>query len=403
MFSIRARAVVVVAIATLAASGFLASQALGQQKPAPAAAAPPPANPDGLRNVTVLKNIRDVLPEMHFMRASLGVTCDFCHVAERDQYWRDDKPEKVRARQMMLMTQEINRANFGGRQVVTCNTCHRGSPRPVGVPPIGQGTFPDTTHAEPVAARPGVPAAQVVADYLKALGGREKLEALTSRAARMTVLRSAVVDAGTPKARAVTRGQAVIVETLQQGPDRRSYRRIADNGQTLSLLIVGDKGWVAAAPAPPRPMAAADLAQAEREWRAAFGLGRELDIARRFAASTAPARRDTIDGREVQVLAGPAAEPGATERLYFDAQTGLLTRRLLLRPTQVGPDPEQTDYADYRPVDGVLIPFRITTSYLDDSHLGLTRLLGQVRHNAPIDPHAFDPPPAATAAAGARP
>src|SRR5262249_35543676 len=94
----------------------------------------PPAKPtpdDGFGNVQVLKGVRDLLPTMHFIRASLGVRCDYCHVTETNKYRLDDKPTKVRAREMIVMTRQINEAAFGGKQVITCNTCHRGSPKPI--------------------------------------------------------------------------------------------------------------------------------------------------------------------------------------------------------------------------------------------------------------------------------
>src|ERR1700675_3460538 len=81
------------------------------------------------KNIQVLKGMpsSQLLPVMHFMRTSLGVRCDYCHVAENGKYWMDDKPAKQTARRMLQMVFDINKANFGGRTVVTCNTCHRGS------------------------------------------------------------------------------------------------------------------------------------------------------------------------------------------------------------------------------------------------------------------------------------
>jgi hypothetical protein len=73
----------------------------------------------------------------------LGVRCQYCHVGEEGQpltqfnFVSDDKRTKVVARQMMLMVQEINRrldslpAGLGARLQVTCNSCHRGTSRPV--------------------------------------------------------------------------------------------------------------------------------------------------------------------------------------------------------------------------------------------------------------------------------
>src|SRR5262245_61767410 len=45
------------------------------------------------KNILVLKGMpsSQLLPVMHFMRTSLGVRCDYCHVAENDKYWMDDK------------------------------------------------------------------------------------------------------------------------------------------------------------------------------------------------------------------------------------------------------------------------------------------------------------------------
>src|SRR5215813_13714135 len=89
-------------------------------------------------NIQVLKGLPEsqLYAIMWFIRASLGVPCDYCHVKEgpdRDKGWlwdRDDKPQKVRAREMMRMVMDINKNSFGGNQVVTCYSCHRGTTRP---------------------------------------------------------------------------------------------------------------------------------------------------------------------------------------------------------------------------------------------------------------------------------
>ena len=57
-----------------------------------------------------------------------------------------------------------------------------------------------------------------------------------------------------------------------------------------------------------------------------------------------------------------------------------MRRQVVFRPTVLGPDPEQTDFEDYRDVGGVKVPFLVTTSYVDDNHLGTTRKLAEVRH-----------------------
>lgn len=73
----------------------------------------------------------------------LGVRCQYCHVGEEGQpldrfdFVTDQERTKVVARQMMRMVQEVNRRldSLPGRETsglqVTCNTCHRGTSRPV--------------------------------------------------------------------------------------------------------------------------------------------------------------------------------------------------------------------------------------------------------------------------------
>jgi hypothetical protein len=79
---------------------------------------------------------------------SLGVSCGFCHVPGK---WDlDDKEEKNTARLMFAMVQAINRdyiskvpVDSGSpRPMVSCMTCHRGMPRPMGSGGPPPGTRP---------------------------------------------------------------------------------------------------------------------------------------------------------------------------------------------------------------------------------------------------------------------
>jgi hypothetical protein len=86
---------------------------------------------------------------------------------------------------------------------------------------------------------------------------------------------------------------------------------------------------------------------------------------------------------------------GRLQHLFFSVDTGLLLRRIVYTPLLLGLDPEQTDYEDYRDVNGIKVPFTIKVSYLDDNHLGTTRKLIDVRDNLTIEPDKFQPPPPA--------
>ncbi|MEO5649958.1 MAG: c-type cytochrome, partial [Ginsengibacter sp.] len=53
---------------------------------------------------------------MHHFTASLGVKCNYCHVRNTEtkkmEFAKDDKPEKLIARKMMLMAIDINKNHF---------------------------------------------------------------------------------------------------------------------------------------------------------------------------------------------------------------------------------------------------------------------------------------------------
>jgi photosynthetic reaction center cytochrome c subunit len=76
-------------------------------------------------------------------------------------------------------------------------------------------------------------------------------------------------------------------------------------------------------------------------------------------------------------------------RLYFDPKTGLLVRMVRLANTAVGRNPTQIDYADYREVDGVKMPFRWTLSRPNGR---FTIQLSEVKQNVPIEDSRFTKP-----------
>src|ERR1051326_305965 len=87
------------------------------------------------KNIQVLKGIPvdDFMETMGVMCASLQFDCSDCHAnAGTDKVdWAADTPRKRMARTMVTMVKNINQTNFGGRQMVTCWTCHRNRDRPL--------------------------------------------------------------------------------------------------------------------------------------------------------------------------------------------------------------------------------------------------------------------------------
>ena len=96
----------------------------------------------------------------------------------------------------------------------------------------------------------------------------------------------------------------------------------------------------------------------------------------------------TIDDRDVQVVQG-SRTGGALATLYFDKESGLLVRLVRYADSAVGRIPMQTDYADYREVSGVKLPFRWTSTWLDGRS---TIELTDVRPNVTIAAARFTRP-----------
>jgi Photosynthetic reaction centre cytochrome C subunit len=372
-------------VLALAMAASLAVRSPAAEPPKPAAspqatasAAPAePAAEQRYKNIQVLKGMpaSQLMPVMHLMRASLGTRCDFCHVAEGNRYELDTE-HKETAREMIRMVLALNKDSFEGRTAVTCNTCHRGQEHPVRTVPIGQGLFADTTHGagEEEQGREKLPSAAEVLDrYIQALGGRAALEGVKSRVSRGTLLRMKVVGSGTPKAWAVNRGQEDPLEIVQQAPDRVTVTVGPPSAQIIQRLE-GAAGTVQG-PNGERPLAPAEVAH----MAARIDLRKELKLRDR-ADKARVVGREPIDGKDALVLRLPG-DDGTTQTLYFDAATGLLRRQIVYTPTVLGPDPEQTDFEDYRDVGGVKVPFLVKTSYIDDNHLGTTRKLAEVQHN----------------------
>src|SRR5215218_4821267 len=151
------------------------------------------------KNIQVLKGLPDsqLMNEMNFIAASLGVQCGFCHVSQgKDAQGRtnwvwesDEKEEKKTAREMMRMVLAVSNGNYGvSRGQVTCYTCHRGQEHPQSLPtlplavsghetpPAGATPAPDA-HGAAADARPAQPTVQQVFDkYVAAVGKPEAVK-----------------------------------------------------------------------------------------------------------------------------------------------------------------------------------------------------------------------------------
>ena len=343
-----------------------------------AQAAKPQMAEEVFKNVQLLKGIPvdEFMDTMGMISAAVGLNCLDCHTGDSDTSWERfaaDTELKRTSRRMILMVNALNKGNFRGAQAVTCYTCHRGELRPTTVPNlIVQYSAPvqDPNEIE-IFSPPGGPSADQVLDkYVQALGGEQRLANLRSFAGKGTYTG---FD---------THHTKVPFEIFAEAPSKRTtiiHAAFADRVAAYD----GREAWIAAIekPLPLMPLTGGNLDGTKIEAMLSFPAQIKQAFQQWRVGST------TIDDHEVQVVQGANAGQSPVN-FYFD-ESGLLVRMVRFVDTPIGRVPTQIDYADYREVSGIKMPFRWTTTWTD----GQTTIeLSEVQPNVSIEAAKFGKP-----------
>ncbi|HSE30155.1 MAG TPA: c-type cytochrome [Pyrinomonadaceae bacterium] len=318
------------------------------------------------KNIQLFKELpaTELDPTMAFISGSLGVRCNFCHVPTA--FEKDDKPTKMAARRMIQMVFDLNKGSFNGESAVSCFTCHRGKSKPVSVPAIGQNLWAPTPPRKAESAPPSID--QILAKYVDAIGGVTAWEKVKSRITKGSRIGADEV--------------LVPEEVYQKSPNKlvtiTSYPEIVFTNGFNGTTAWGHSSRGGAQQLPPEV-----LNQLKNE--AVFD--KEINI-RKSYTDLRVAGQEKIGERDAWVvIASPAS--GLPERLYFDAVSGQLVRRYVESKTILGRLPLQTDFEDFREVDGIKLPFLIRWS-LPGRSWG--RKVAEVKQNVPIEDSKFELP-----------
>jgi photosynthetic reaction center cytochrome c subunit len=336
---------------------------------------------EAFKNIQVLKTIPadELQPTMRYIAGSLGVQCGFCHVMspERD-FAKDDKKEKQTAREMMKMVMTINQENFEGRQQVSCNSCHNGHAFPSIVPAVAtEASIKEQEQQRANERGPGVqaqgqPAQQeqrptaesLFEKYEQAIGGAAAIDKITSR-----YVKGAVTSPG---------GNSDF-EQYNKAPDKSWVSTSTPRGARVQAFD-GTQGWTQAGRVEPM-RDVTDIKMNSDFYRNLKFTGRYKQ-ARVF-------RKEKVGDRDAWVVMARVPNPQYTDMLYFDVDSGLLLRRTTLRRTALGPLPTTLDLSDYRDVDGVKMPFKVTIATPD----GLQTVnVTEMKVNIPIEDSRFEMP-----------
>ena len=337
---------------------------------------------DVFKTVTLLRGIPvDTFFEAMGMFASaLGNDCTFCHVSAAyfdKAKFAEPTPMIMRARQMIVMMNTINKQYFGGQPRVTCFTCHSSNQTPKSDPnfALQYGAFMADPNVRDIPPDPRFSADQVFDKYLRALGGAERLAKFTSFVAK-----------GTYSGFDTSLGK-IPVEIFGKSPAQQTMIVHMFNGNSVRTFD-GRNGWMAGpdTPLPVVTLTGGNLDRARLEATLAFPAGIRQAFSQWRVGITA------IGDRDVQVVQG-IVDGQPLANFYFD-ESGLLVRLVRWTVTPVGFVPTQIDYADYREVAGVKVPFHRTVT---QTYMQMTVELTDVQPNVPIDAARFARPAPAPA------
>jgi outer membrane lipoprotein-sorting protein len=332
------------------------------------------------KNIKVLNGmpVDTFFDVMGMFAASMGDDCTFCHtkaaVFDHEKFG-EATPLINRARQMIGMTQTINKTFFGGTPRITCFTCHRGNNKPTASPDFAVQYGPPVDDPSLMDFPPDdrIQATQVLDKYLEAIGGAAALAKLTSFTAKGTY---SGFDTG---------HKEVPVDIYAKAPNQRTWIVHMPDGDSYRVFD-GKNAWFAGpdSPAPIVTLTSGNLDRYRLEAMLAF------PGTIKTAFSSWKVGRTAIDDNPVTIVQG--SNPGGLlpVNFYFDNKSGLLVRMLRWNLTPLGPVPTQIDFDEYEEVAGVKMPMTWTAS---QTFMQMTIKLEDFQPNAAVPASRFVQPP----------
>jgi photosynthetic reaction center cytochrome c subunit len=329
------------------------------------------------KNIQALKGMRagDLQGAMSFIASSLNVDCDYCH--EQD-FNKDEKKQKLRAREMIRMVRQINEESFHGENIVNCFTCHQGHIQPIGLAPIGpppsRASKAEASVAEKSAGPPLPSVTEVLDHYLQALGGQAALAGVKSQIIKTTRLNGGNSDS--------------ITMIYQKGPGKVLLARESPS-YSLWVGFDGKRAWA-------QDSLKSYWGLLNTPQRNAILRDAEVYQGSRIKSGYSNVKvkgTEKIGDQDTYVVSGTSPE-GTSEDFYFDVQSGLLFRRHIEEQTIFGGFQIRADFEDYREVGGVKTPFVVRWSSPGGAWGTRTSFkILEIQQNQQINDGKFEGPP----------
>jgi hypothetical protein len=232
---------------------------------------------------------------------------------------------------------------------------------------------PNATPAASVSApaAPALTADQILENYIKAIGGRENWKKLTTR-----------ISTGTIDVPAMNLSGLV---TVREKAPNRSIFTVNFNGAVFQQGFDGTIGWSNDPQNGLREQTGEELAETKRD----SDFYHPLDLKQMYSKITV-AGTDKINDRDAYVVEASSGDLG-TDKIYFDAQNGLVLRIVGQHHTLDGPATFTEDFSDFREVDGIKLPYTVRQESPSST---FTIKFTEIRHNEAIEDASFAKPAA---------
>lgn len=208
--------------------------------------------------------------------------------------------------------------------------------------------------------------------YVKALGGKEAIEKVTSRVGKGTLELEGMGMSGPAEVYAKAPGKDAIYIELQGA------------GKVINVCD-GEKAYALEPMSGLREKSGAELAQIKRN----ADFHQSLNLKKHFPKLEVKGKEKVGATDAYLVIATPAS--GDAEKLYFAADTGLLVRLDADYETPQGKMTIESYFSDYKEVSGVKTAHSIRQV---TPMFTILLKLTEVKHNAPVDDAKFAKPAA---------
>jgi zinc protease len=206
--------------------------------------------------------------------------------------------------------------------------------------------------------------------YVKAIGGKEAIEKVTSRSMKGTFDIEAM-------------SVSAPVEMYAKAPNKSAMKIDVPNFGVVNRVFDGATGWDSNPMTGLRELSGVELAEMKR----ASDFYQELNYKKHYAKMEVKGK-EKVGSYETYVIEATPAE-GSPEKLYFDVNTGLLVRQDGESESPQGKTPVETYVDDYRLVDGVKIAH--TVKQVNPQMTWVIKIT-EVKNNVEIDGAKFNKP-----------